>query len=320
MAFFDLGSVKIKDEIKDSYDVIIIGGGPGGLTASIYAVQAGLKPLVIERAIEGGQINNTEAVENWTGTETISGMELSEKMAEHARKFDVPFLSGEVVDVELEGESKTVILDNGKKLKSRVVIISTGSNPRKLGAQGEDNLAGKGISYCATCDGHFYKDKHIAVIGGGNSALDEALFLTKIVKKITVVQNLPKLTADKMLQDRIKATGKVDFIFNTVVASVEGNNRVEQLNLLNTLTNEKSSLEIEGMFVFIGLVPNTGFLKGKVKLNDYGYIIGNENMETNIPGVYVVGDVREKEFRQIVTAAADGAIAASHAARTYFNM
>ncbi|ACR79031.1 MULTISPECIES: thioredoxin-disulfide reductase [Kosmotoga] len=319
MAFFDLGSAKQKSEVKDYYDILIIGGGPGGITAGIYAVQAGLDPLIIERALEGGQINNTEKVENWTGFPSISGMDLAEKMAEHARAFDVSFLNAEVVELEVEGEKKTVILDNGKKIQSRVLIIATGSNPRKLNVPGEAEFAGKGVSYCATCDGHFFAGKHIAVIGGGNSALDEALFLSKIVDKITIVQNLPKLTADKLLQERIKATGKVDFIFNTVVDRIEGSDKVERLILKNVETGELSTLEVEGVFVFIGLVPNTGFLKGKVKTNDWGYIMTDEHMETNVPGVYAIGDVREKEVRQIVTAAADGAIAVSHASRTYFD-
>lgn len=318
MAFFDLGNVKIKDDIKDSYDVIIIGGGPGGLTAGIYAAQAGLDSLIIEYALEGGNINNTEVVENWTGTESISGMKLSEKMTSHAKTFGVSFANGRVVDLELEGDNKVVFLEDGKKIRSKVVIISTGSDARKLGIQGEKELTGKGISYCAICDGHFFKDKHVAIIGGGKSALNEALFLCKIVKKITVIER--GYTPNKILINKVKATGKVDFIFDTIVEKIEGENKVESLKLFNKKTEKGSTLEIDGVFVFIGSIPNTTFLKEKIKLNDSGYIIGNDNMETNIPGVYAVGDVREKEFRQIVTAAADGAIAASHAARTYFNI
>jgi len=319
VAFFDLGSAKQKSTLKEYYDVIIVGGGPGGITAGIYAVQAGLKPIIIEKALEGGQVNNTEKVENWPGFPSIGGIELAEKFAEHARKFDVEFLNAEVIDLEIAGDKKTVILDNGKKVSSKVVVISTGSNPRKLGVPGEREFAGKGISYCATCDGHFFTDQHIAVIGGGNSALDETLFLTKIAKKITIVQNLPKLTADKLLQQRVEATGKVDYIFNTVVEKIEGTDKVEKLILKNTQTGERSELEVSGAFIFIGLAPNTTFLKDKLKLNEYGYIVTDENMETEIPGVYAVGDVREKEVRQIVTAAADGAIAISHAARKYFD-
>lgn len=319
MAFFDLGSAKQKSTLKEYYDVIIVGGGPGGITAGIYAVQAGLKPIIIEKALEGGQVNNTEKVENWPGFPSIGGIELAEKFAEHAREFDVEFLNAEVIDLEIAGDKKTVILDNGKKVSSKVVVISTGSNPRKLGVPGEREFAGKGISYCATCDGHFFTDQHIAVIGGGNSALDETLFLTKIAKKITIVQNLPRLTADKLLQQRVEATGKVDYIFNTVVEKIEGTDKVEKLILKNTQTGERSELEVSGAFIFIGLAPNTTFLKDKLKLNEYGYIVTDENMETEIPGVYAVGDVREKEVRQIVTAAADGAIAISHAARKYFD-
>jgi len=318
MSFFELGSAK-KAEIEDRYDIIIIGGGPGGITASIYAVQAGLKPLIIEKALDGGQMNNTQAVENWTGFTSVGGMELSEKMAEHARAFDVPFFYGEVVDVELEGPEKAVILDNGRRVASRVIILATGSNPRGLGVEGEETFRGRGISYCATCDGHFFTDKHIAVIGGGNSALDESIYLSKMVKKITIVQNLPKLTADKLLQDKLNATGKVEYIFGSVVESIEGDTQVRAIKIRNQETGEITKLPIEGMFVFIGLLPNSGFLKGKLPLNRFGYIPTDGNMETEVMGVYAIGDVREKEVRQIVTAAADGAIAVYHAARTYFD-
>ncbi|HOI62802.1 MAG TPA: FAD-dependent oxidoreductase [Mesotoga sp.] len=318
MSFFELGSAK-KAEIEDRYDIVIIGGGPGGITASIYAMQAGLKPLIIEKAIDGGQMNNTQAVENWTGFTSVGGMELSEKMAEHARAFDVPFFYGEVVDVELEGPEKAVILDNGRRVASRVIIVATGSNPRSLGVEGEEAFKGRGISYCATCDGHFFTDKHIAVIGGGNSALDESIYLSKMIRKITIVQNLPKLTADKLLQDKLNATGKVEYIFSSVVESIEGDTQVRAIKIRNQETGETTKLPIEGMFVFIGLLPNSGFLKGKLPLNRFGYIQTDGNMETEVKGVYAIGDVREKEVRQIVTAAADGAIAVYHAARTYFD-
>lgn len=317
MSFFELGSAK-KSEIKDSYDVVIIGGGPGGITAGIYAVQAGLSPLIIEKALDGGQMNNTQAVENWTGFTSISGMELSEKMAEHARAFDVPFIYGEVVDLEIDEEEKAVVLDNGKKIMSRVIILATGSNPRKLGVKGEEEFKGRGISYCATCDGHFFSDKHIAVIGGGNSALDESLYLSKIVSKITVIQNLPKLTADKLLQKKLNDTGKVEYVFSSVLDSVEGDSQVRRLNIRSVDTGEITPLEVDGVFVFIGLIPNSQFLKGKVELNEFGYVKTNDFMETNKKAVYAIGDVREKEVRQIVTAAADGSIAIYHAARNYF--
>ncbi|MFW6120712.1 MAG: thioredoxin-disulfide reductase [Petrotogales bacterium] len=317
MAFFDVSSAKKTTDLKNEYDVIIIGGGPGGITAGIYAVQASLKPLVIEKALEGGQINNTNKVENWPGFTSISGVDLAEKMAEHAQEHNVTITNAEVTDLET-GDMKTVHLDNGKKIQSRVVIIATGSNPKKLGVTGEKELSGKGISYCATCDGHFFRDKHIAVIGGGNSALDEALYLAKIVKKITVVQNLPDLTADKMLQKRIKETGIVDFIFNTVVKKAKGNEKLDKLLLENVKTGEESELEVEGAFVFIGMNPNTDFIKGKIELNDYGYVVTEDNCETSTEGIYAIGDVREKEVRQIITAAADGAVALLDASKKFF--
>lgn len=319
MSFFEVGSAR-KTDIQDSYDTIVIGGGPGGITASIYAVQAGLKPLIIEKALDGGQMNNTQSVENWTGFTSVSGMELSEKMAEHARAFEVPFYYAQVVDVQLEGKEKAVILDNGKRITAATLVVATGSNPRKLNVKGEEEFSGKGVSYCATCDGHFFKDKHIAVIGGGNSALDESLYLSKLVDRITIVQNLPKLTADKLLQTKVEATGKVDYIFGSLVDSIEGDSQVRAINVKNIETGKITKLPIEGMFVFIGLIPNSGFLKGKLKLDKFGYVPADENMETEIRGVYAIGDVRVKEVRQIVTAAADGAIAVYHAARNYFNL
>lgn len=317
MSFFELGSAK-KSVLRDSYDVVIIGGGPSGITAGIYAVQAGLSPLIIEKALDGGQMNNTQAVENWTGFTSISGMELSEKMAEHARAFDVPFTYSEVVDLEIDEEEKAVVLDNGKKIMSKVIVLATGSNPRKLGVKGEEEFKGRGISYCATCDGHFFSDKHIAVIGGGNSALDESLYLSKIVSKITVIQNLPKLTADKLLQKKLNDTGKVEYVFSSVLDSVEGDSQLRRLNIRSVDTGEITPLEVDGVFVFIGLIPNSQFLKGKVELNEFGYVKTNDFMETNKKAVYAIGDVREKEVRQIVTAAADGSIAIYHAARNYF--
>jgi thioredoxin reductase (NADPH) len=297
MSFFELGSAK-KSDLKEYYDVTIIGGGPGGITAGIYAVQAGLNPIIVEKALDGGQMNNTQSVENWTGFTSISGMELSEKMADHARAFDVPFTYAEVVDIETNGLEKAVVLDNGKRIKSRVIIVATGSNPRKLGVKGEEEFKGRGISYCATCDGHFFSNKHIAVIGGGNSALDESLYLSKMVSKISVIQNLPKLTADKLLQKKLNDTGKVEYIYSSVVDSVEGDSQVRKVNIRS---------------------PNSQFLKGKVELNEFGYVKTNDFMATNKKAVYAIGDVREKEVRQIVTAAADGAIAIYHAARNYFN-
>ncbi len=317
MVDFDLSSFSEDNEVEE-YDIVIIGGGPGGITAGIYTVQAGLKPVVIEKAIEGGMMNNTELVENWPGTKSIRGMDLSEEMAEHAREFGVKFLSGEVVDIKKEGNIKIAVLDNGKEIKGNVLIISTGSRPRLLNSKGEKEYMGRGVSYCATCDGHFFKDKEIIVVGGGNSALDEALFLTKIVKKITVVQNLPYLTADKLLQEKLNDTGKVDYIFNSIVKEIKGDKFANRLVIQNTETNEETELETEGIFVFIGLSPNTEFLKDKIPLNKWGYIETDESMETSEEAIYAVGDVRSKETRQIVTATADGAIAASHAARKYF--
>ncbi len=319
MNAFEVGGLNIAKKIKDYYDVIIIGGGPGGITAAIYAVQGGLSPLVIERAIEGGQMNNTETIENWPGFKTISGVELSERMAEHARHFGADSLNSEVTSIDAEGKLKKVILETGKMIEARVLVIATGANPRKLDVPGEGVFSGKGVSYCATCDGHFFSGKHVAVVGGGNSAMAETLYLLKIVRKITIIQDLLKLTGDKMLQDRVKASGKVDFVLGSKVRGIEGDEKVERLLVEKSDTGEQISVDIDGVFVFIGTTPNSSLLRGKVDLNRYGYVLVDSKMETSVPGVYGIGDVVEKEVRQIATAAGDAAVAMHHAILDHFD-
>ncbi|AEX86075.1 thioredoxin reductase [Marinitoga sp. 1135] len=316
--FFDLGSSK-KHDLKEYYDMVIIGGGPAGVAAGIYAVQGGIQPLIIEKDLEGGQINLTEYVENYPGFKSITGEELATKLGEHAREFGVEFYDGEVINVDFSKDEKIISLDNGSIVKAKTVVIATGATPRKLGVPGEMEFAGRGVSYCATCDGHFFKNQKVAVIGGGNTAVEEALYLSKIAKEVYIIHRRDKLRADKRYQDKAFNTENIKFIWNSVVKEIKGDKKVTQLVLENRETGEITNFDVDGVFVFVGLTPVTELFKGKIELDDYGYIPVDEHRETNVKGVFAAGDVIQKELRQIITAAADGAIAASFAVREYFN-
>ncbi len=316
MSLFELSAQD--NEIKEYYDVVIVGAGPGGLTAAIYARRAGLTALVIEKAIEGGYVSQTYTVENFPGFREISGVELGQKFAEHARAFGTEITYAFVTKVELDGEYKIITLDNGTKVRSKVLVISTGTKPRSLNIPGEQEFRGKGVTYCAACDGYLFKDKDVVVIGGGDSACDEAHFLSKIVNSITIVQNLPYLTAAKVLQDRVYSNPKIKVITNSIAKEFRGNKKLEEVVIVNNETKEETVLKADGVFIYVGLVPQTDIVKDLVRTNEYGYLIADDNCETNVPGIYAVGDVRIKNLRQIVTAAADGAIAIEHAAKKYF--
>lgn len=316
MVHFDLGNISTGP--KDYYDILIIGGGPAGLTAAIYAGRAGLSAAVFEKALEGGAVTQTHVVENWPGFIRIEGGELGEKFAEHAKAFGAEIITAEVLKISYDNEYKYVELDNGKKVKGKVLIYATGAVPRKLGVPGEEEFRGRGVTYCAACDGYLFSGKDIVVVGGGDSACDEAHFLAKMVKSITMVQNLPYLTAAKVLQDRLLENKNVKVILNSLVKEIRGKDKVEEVVVVNNETGEEKVIKAEGVFIYVGLVPKSDLLKDIVDINEYGYIKTDENMETNVPGIYAVGDVREKNLRQIVTAAADGAIAVEHAAKKYF--
>ncbi len=308
MAMFNLsGMSKPKDNV---YDVIIVGAGPGGLSAALYAARARLKTLILERATEGGQITLTNTVEDYPGFVLITGQELADKFVEHAREFGTNFANEEVVEMDLTGEVKRVKTDLGNEYTSKVVIISTGSNPKKLGVQGEDEFANKGVSYCAVCDGSFFKDKPLVVVGGGDSAVEEAIYLSKIASRVTVVHRRDKLRAQKIVQERAFKIPNIKFIWNSVVSEIGGNNSVEYVTLKNVKTGELTKYSTSGVFIYVGLVPNSELVKDVVKTDEHGFILTNEHMETNVKGVYAVGDVRKTVLRQVVTAAADGAIAA----------
>ncbi|MBP7303884.1 MAG: thioredoxin-disulfide reductase [Fervidobacterium sp.] len=316
MGLFDIGP--LSSDIKEYYDFVIIGAGPAGLTAAIYARRAGLTALVIEKALEGGAVTQTHVVENWPGEISIEGQALGQKFADHAKHFGAEFHYAYAQKVTIDGEYKIVELDDGHSIRCKVLIVATGTQPRKLGVPGEAEFRGKGVTYCAACDGYLFKDKDVVVIGGGDSACDESHFLAKVVKSITMVQNLPYLTAAKILQDRILSDPKITVITNHVVKEIRGTSKVEEVVIIDNDTKEEKTIKTDGVFIYVGLSPMTEVVKGLVALNEQGYVITDQHMETNIPGIYAVGDIRIKGLRQIVTAAADGAIAVEHAARKYF--
>ena len=294
------------------YDVVIVGGGPSGMSAAIYASRARLKTLLIEKAGCGGQIAITDHLENYPGFEEgINGFDLAMKMEKQARTFGCEITYGEVSYIETEDAIKKVILSDKKEYFTKTIIIASGANFKKLSVEGEQEFIGKGVSYCATCDGPFFRNKEIAVVGGGDSALQEALYLTKFATKVNLIHRRDQFRAAKILQEKVFAEPKINIIFDSVVEKISGNLSVEQITLKNVKNNISSELSVNGIFVFVGWLPNTKFLSNTaIKLNENGYIITDDNMNTSIEGVFACGDVRQKILRQVVTAAGDGAIAA----------
>ena len=294
------------------YDVIIVGGGPSGMSAAIYASRARLKTLLIEKAGCGGQIAITDHLENYPGFEEgINGFELAMKMEKQARTFGCEITYGEASFIETDDAIKKVILSDKKEYFTKTIIIASGANFRKLGVEGEQEFIGKGVSYCATCDGPFFRNKEIVVVGGGDSALQEALYLTKFATKVNLIHRRDQFRAAKILQEKVFAEPKINIIFDSVVEKISGNLSVEQVILKNVKNNISSPLNVNGVFVFVGWLPNTKFLENtKIKLNEASYIVTDDNMNTSIEGIFACGDVRQKILRQVVTAAGDGAIAA----------
>ncbi len=301
------------------YDVIIIGSGPAGLAAAIYAKRAELNVIVIEKAgLSGGQIINTYEVDNYPGTPGISGFELSTKFREHADKLETKFVNGEVTDFRVEDEIKIVTMDDGTQYKAKSVVIATGGAPRHLGVEGEDKLSGMGVSYCATCDGAFFKNKTVAVVGGGDVAVEDAIFLARICKQVYVIHRRDQFRASKSITSRLTALENVTILWDSVVEKINGDESVESIEVKNVKTNEIASYEVAGTFIAVGYLPNSDIYKKVVATDEGGYIIASENCETNVPGVFVAGDVRTKELRQIITAASDGANAIT-AVEKYLN-
>jgi thioredoxin reductase (NADPH) len=300
---------------NEMYDVVIVGGGPGGLSAGIYAIRAALKTVLIEKGITGGQINLTESVENYPGYENITGFELSQKFLEHAKSYDLEIIQEEVALVEPGLKFHSVRLANGKILNSHAVILATGGSPRKLGVAGELEYYGKGVSYCATCDGFFFRGKDVVVVGGGDTALEEALYLAKITRRVSLIHRRDAFRGSRILQQRVDAEEKINIIWNTVVTEIKADEEgVTAVGLKNTQTGAAQELGTDGVFIFIGFLPNNNLVPAGVTLNYNGYVITDERCETSLPGIYAIGDLRQKFARQIVTAAADGCTAALAAA------
>ena len=297
------------------YDVIIVGGGPAGFTAALYSARANLKTLLFERMFSGGQMATTEVMENYPGFENaINGMELAMKMENQAKKFGAEVIYDEVIEMELREKIKTV-KTRQTVYSTKSVILAMGGSSRRLGIDQENRLMGRGVSYCATCDGSFYRDMTVAVIGGGDTAVEDAIYLSRMCKKVYLVHRRDSLRAVKSLQQEVFHNPKVEIIWDSVVEDIEGTEAVEALKIRNVKTEETSTVKIEGVFIAIGMNPNTKLVEGVVDLSESKHILTDENMNTNIPRVMACGDIREKNLRQVVTAAADGAIAAYSAER-----
>ena len=299
--------------MNEEYDVIIIGGGPAGLTAGLYTARARLNSLLIEKGVIGGQIANAERVDNYPGfPEGIGGMELGELIRQQAAKYGLKTLTAEVTGLEPKEKRKVLKTTEGDFI-AKAVIITVGSNRQKLGVPGEEKFVGRGVSYCATCDAYFFRDKPVAIVGGGNVAITEALHLVKFASKITVIHRRRQLRATPILQEKAFSEPKIEFLWDTVVEAIEGGDFVKRIRLRQVKTGEKSTLEVDGVFISVGLKPDTDYLKGVLPLDGAGFIITDDKMETEIPGVFAAGDIRHNSPRQVITAAGDGATAAIYA-------
>ena len=291
------------------YDLIIIGGGPAGLTAGLYAARARLNLLLVERLAPGGQVLNTDWVDNYPGfPDGISGFELIDRMKNQAERFGLKIQNEEVLGIRLEDKKKIIIARNGE-IETKSLILASGAIPKKIGIDGEDRLMGKGVSYCATCDGPFYRDQDVAVIGGGDTAVEEALFLTRFVQKSSLIHRRDKLRATKLLQEKALKEEKIEMVWDTIPLRILGQDGVEGIELKNVKTNEVSQKTVQGVFVFIGTTPNTDYIKDLIELDQNGFIITDGDMKTSVPGIFAAGDVRSKPWRQISTAVGEGATA-----------
>ena len=303
------------------YDVIILGAGPAGLSAALYTGRACLKTLLIEKAMPGGQITLTNDIENYPGQllEGESGFSLTERMSQQADKFGVERAYDEITAVDFSGDEKVLTGASGE-YRAKTVILATGARPRPIGCINEEKFTGRGISFCATCDGMFFRGMEVYVVGGGDSAVEEAIFLTRFARKVTIIHRRDQLRAVKTIQERAFANEKIDFLWNTVVEKVDGGDALSEMTVRNVVTGETSVIRANeedgafGLFGFVGFLPNTGLFEGKVEMKN-GYIVTDEDMRTSVPGVFAAGDLRLKSLRQVITAAADGAIAAMQCAK-----
>ncbi len=295
------------------YDVIIVGGGPGGYSAALYCARADLSVAVLEKLSPGGQMGTTDMVENYPGfAEGINGFELGMQMQQGAERFGVVTELTEVTSVDLKAEPKVIETTDGTFL-GRTVILATGASPRELGLPNEMELRGRGVSYCATCDGMFYKNKTVVIVGGGNTAVADALFLAKICTKVYLVHRRDELRASKTYMNSLKETDNIEFVWDSIVTEILQNGSVAGVKVKNKKTEEEREIACDGVFVAVGNLPNTGLFQGQIDLDEAGYVLADETTQTNIPGVYAVGDMRKKPLRQIVTAVSDGAVASKYA-------
>jgi thioredoxin reductase (NADPH) len=294
------------------YDIVIVGGGPAGLSAGLYAARARRRTLLLERKITGGQIALTNEVENYTGIESINGFDLADAMQRQAKKYGLEVEPADVTGVDQDGDYH-VVRTGEREYRAKAVILAGGADYNRLGVPGEERLTGYGVSYCATCDAAFFKDQDVVVVGGGDAAMDEGLFVARYVRKAYMVHRRDRLRASAILQERAFADPKLEFIWNTVVEEIIGESAVSGVRLKNVVTGETSSLDVGAVFVFIGLTPNTGYLRGKLRMDEGGHVFVNEWMETAIPGLFAAGDLRANSARQVVTSAGDGATAAIRA-------
>lgn len=300
----------------DMYDLVIIGGGPAGLSAGLYAGRAALKTILIEKGVIGGQVMTTKGVENYLGYEEISGFELSEKFFRHTQAYGLEVIQQEVVFLEPGDEAHSVRLDDGRSIRSHAVIIATGGSPRRLNVPGEEKYWGRGVSYCAKCDGLFFRGQRVVVVGGGDSAAEEAVYLSKIAKEVHLVHIESTLKASKILQQRLMQECNIVVHPDTTVVEIMGTDQgVDAVNLKNQRNGKVTELPTDGVFVFIGLTPNTSLAAPHMRLNHDGYVVTNDRCETSIPGIFAVGDLREKYANQIVIAVADGCVGALAAAQ-----
>ena len=297
------------------YDIIIIGSGPAGLSAAIYAQRACLDTIVIEKnGISGGQVLNTWEVDNYPGFPGVTGFELSRQFREHANKLGARVVQDEVVQVELSGNVKKVVCEE-ETYEARCVILASGAHHRTLEVPGEEELRGAGVSYCATCDGAFFRGRTVAVVGGGDAALEDAIFLARMCEKVYIVHRRDKLRGAKRLQERLQALENIDFVWNSETVAIEGNAQVEALRLRQTKTGEEKRLDVDGVFIAVGIAPESELYAGQLELDEQGYIRADESGQTSVPGVFAAGDVRTKALRQILTAASDGANCVASAER-----
>lgn len=291
------------------YDVIVIGAGPGGMTTALYASRANLSVLMLDRGIYGGQMNNTAAIENYPGFSSVMGPDLAENMYQGATQFGAEYAYGNVEGIEDHGATKTVKTDTDT-FEAKAVVIATGSEYRKLGVPGEESYGGRGVSYCAVCDGAFFKGREVVVVGGGDSAVEEGLYLTQLASKVTVIHRRDQLRAQKIIQDRAFANDKMNFIWNSNVEEILGDDqKVTGVKIVNNQTGEESTLDASGVFIYVGILPKTEQVANLGITDDMGWIETNDLMETKVPGIYAIGDVRAKDLRQITTAVGDGGIA-----------